>query len=93
MRPPFSISKYVSICSAFVMAAIIYVPPLWAQSASTDDTGLSALVSRQQQRMDLLEEELKGVRGTIEMELQNIHTEIESLHSLQLPISQVLQAM
>ena len=79
MRPSFSISKYGSICLAFVMAAIIYVPPLWAQSASTDDTGLSALVSRQQQRMDLLEEGLKGVRGTIEMELQNIHTEIESL--------------
>ena len=79
MRPPFSISKYVSICLAFVMAAIIYAPPLWAQSASTDDTGLSALVSRQQQRMDLLEEGLKGVRGTIEMELQNIRTEIESL--------------
>ena len=79
MRPPFSISKYVSICLAFVMAAAIYAPPLWAQSASTDDTGLSALVSRQQQRMDLLEEGLKGVRGTIEMELQNIRTEIESL--------------
>ena len=79
MRPPFSISKYVSICLAFVMAAIIYAPPLWAQSASTDDTGLSALVSRQQQRMDLLEEGLKGVRGTIEMELQNIRKEIESL--------------
>jgi TolA-binding protein len=79
MRPPFSISKYVSICLAFVMAAVIYAPPLWAQSASTDDTGLSALVSRQQQRMDLLEEGLKGVRGTIEMELQNIRTEIESL--------------
>ena len=79
MRPSFSISKYGSIFLAFVMAAIIHVPPLWAQSASTDDTGLSALVSRQQQRMDLLEEGLKGVRGTIEMELQNIHTEIESL--------------
>jgi len=79
MRPPFSISKYVSICLAFVMAAALYAPPLWAQSASTDDTGLSALVSRQQQRMDLLEEGLKGVRGTIEMELQNIRTEIESL--------------
>jgi len=79
MRPPFSISKYVSICLAFVMAAVIYAPPLWAQSASTDDTGLSALVLRQQQRMDLLEEGLKGVRGTIEMELQNIRTEIESL--------------
>jgi len=79
MRLPFSISKYVSICLAFVMAAVIYAPPLWAQSASTDDTGLSALVSRQQQRMDLLEEGLKGVRGTIEMELQNIRTEIESL--------------
>lgn len=79
MRPPFSISKYVSICLAFVMAAVIYAPPLWAQSASTDDTGLSALVSRQQQRMDLLEDGLKGVRGTIEMELQNIRTEIESL--------------
>ncbi|MGB1908283.1 MAG: hypothetical protein ACPHO2_00055 [Candidatus Puniceispirillaceae bacterium] len=79
MRPPFSISKYLSICLAFVMAAALYAPPLWAQSASTDDTGLSALVSRQQQRMELLEEELKGVRGTIEMELQNIRTEIESL--------------
>jgi TolA-binding protein len=79
MRPPFSISKYVSICLAFVMAAALYAPPLWAQSASTDDTGLSALVSRQQQRMELLEEGLKGVRGTIEMELQNIRTEIESL--------------
>ena len=79
MRTLFSISKYVSICLAFVIAAIIYAPPLWAQSASTDDTGLSALVSRQQQRMDLLEEGLKGVRGTIEMELQNIRKEIESL--------------
>ena len=79
MRPPFSISKYVSIWLAFVMVAIIYAPPLWAQSANTDDTGLSALVSRQQQRMDLLEDGLKGVRGTVEMELQNIRKEIESL--------------
>ena len=79
MRPPFSISKYVSICLAFVMAAALYAPPLWAQSANTDDAGLSALVSRQQQRMELLEEGLKGVRGTIEMELQNIRTEMESL--------------
>ena len=76
MRTLFSISKYVSICLVFVIAAIIYAPPLWAQSASTDDTGLSALVSRQQQRMDLLEEGLEGVRGTIEMELQNICKEI-----------------
>ena len=79
MRTPFSISKYAPICLAFVIAAIIYAPPLWAQSANTDDTGLSALVSRQQQRMDLLEEGLKGVRGTIEMEMQNIRKEIESL--------------
>jgi hypothetical protein len=31
-------------------------------------------VSRQQQRMDMLEEGLKDVRGTIEMELRNIRT-------------------
>lgn len=79
MRLPFSISKYVCICLAFAVAAVVYPHPLWAQSASSDDTGLSALVSRQQQRMDLLEEGLKGVRGTIEMELQNIRTEIEAL--------------
>src|SRR5210317_2112947 len=79
MRLSFSISKYVCICLAFAVEAVVYPHPLWAQSASSDDTGLSALVSRQQQRMDLLEEGLKGVRGTIEMELQNIRTEIEAL--------------
>ena len=44
-----------------------------------DQSGLSGLVSRQQQRMDMLEEGLKDVRGTIEMELRNIRTELENI--------------
>ncbi len=60
------------------IAAGLYPQTLLAQSNS-DQNGLSALVSRQQQRMDLLEEGIKDVRGTIETELQNIRTELETL--------------
>ena len=54
-------------------------PNIAAAQSSADQSGLSALVSRQQQRMDMLEEGLKDVRGTIEMELRNIRTEIENI--------------
>jgi TolA-binding protein len=54
-------------------------PKIAAAQSSADQNGLSALVSRQQQRMDMLEEGLKDVRGTIEMELRNIRTELENI--------------
>ena len=78
MRPFFSVSKFSALLLAVVIAAGLYPQTLLAQSNS-DQNGLSALVSRQQQRMDLLEEGIKDVRGTIETELKNIRTELETL--------------
>lgn len=78
MRPFFSVSKFSALLLAVGIAAGLYPQTLLAQS-SNDQNGLSALVSRQQQRMDLLEEGIKDVRGTIETELQNIRTELETL--------------
>ena len=74
MRPIFSVSKFLALFLAVGIAASLYPQTLLAQSTS-DQNGLSALVSRQQQRMDLLEEGIKDVRGTIETELQSIRTE------------------
>ena len=78
MRPFFSVSKFLALFLAVGIAASLYPQTLLAQSTS-DQNGLSALVSRQQQRMDLLEEGIKDVRGTIETELQSIRTELETL--------------
>ena len=78
MRPFFSVSKFSALLLAVGIAAGLYPQTLLAQSSS-DQNGLSALVSRQQQRMDLLEEGIKDVRGTIETELQNIRAELETL--------------
>ena len=78
MRPFFSVPKFSALLFAVGIAAGLYPQTLLAQSNS-DQNGLSALVSRQQQRMDLLEEGIKDVRGTIETELQNIRTELETL--------------
>ena len=78
MRPFFSVSKFSALLLAVGIAAGLYPQTLLAQSSS-DQNGLSALVSRQQQRMDLLEGGIKDVRGTIETELQNIRTELETL--------------
>jgi TolA-binding protein len=78
MRPFFSVSKFSALLLAVGIAAGLYPQTLLAQSNS-DQNGLSALVSRQQQRMDLLEGGIKDVRGTIETELQNIRTELETL--------------
>ena len=75
-----------SLLTGLVLASIIALPvtiglnPKSAAAQSpADQSGLSALVSRQQQRMDLLEEGLKDVRGTIETELQNIRNELENI--------------
>ena len=78
MGPFFSVSKISALFLAVGIAASIYPQTLFAQSTA-DQNGLSALVSRQQQRMDVLEEGIKDVRGTIETELQNIRTELETL--------------
>ena len=46
------------------------------QSSSSD---LSALVARQQLRMDTLESSLKDIRGTIEVEFRDIRVQLEQL--------------
>ena len=68
------------IASAMLLPLTIGLnPKIAAAQSSADQNGLSALVSRQQQRMGMLEEGLKDVRGTIEMELRNIRTELENI--------------
>ena len=75
-----------SLLARLVLASALLLPltiglnsNIAAAQSSADQSGLSALVSRQQQRMDMLEEGLKDVRGTIEMELRNIRTELENI--------------
>ena len=68
------------LASALLLPLTIGLNPnIAVAQSSADQSGLSALVSRQQQRMDMLEEGLKDVRGTIEMELRNIRTELENI--------------
>ena len=49
------------------------------QSTQSGSGDLSALVARQQLRMDTLENGLKDIRGTIEVELRDIRTQLEQL--------------
>ena len=56
--------------------------PLLAQDEGRPQTGssdLSALVARQQLRMDTLESSLKDIRGTIEVEFRDIRVQLEQL--------------
>ena len=56
--------------------------PLLAQDGGRTQTGssdLSALVARQQLRMDTLESSLKDIRGTIEVEFRDIRVQLEQL--------------
>ena len=56
--------------------------PLLAQNEERPRPGssdLSALVARQQLRMDMLESSLKDIRGTIEVELRDIRVQLEQL--------------
>ena len=46
------------------------------QSGSSD---LSALVARQQLRMDMLENSLKDIRGTVEVDLRDVRLQLEQL--------------
>ena len=49
------------------------------QTSQSDSSDLSALVARQQLRMDTLENGVKDIRGTIEVELRDIRTQLEQL--------------
>ena len=56
--------------------------PLLAQDEGRPQSGssdLSALVARQQLRMDTLESSLKDIRGTIEVEFRDIRVQLEQL--------------
>ena len=56
--------------------------PLLAQDEGGSQSGssdLSALVARQQLRMDTLESSLKDIRGTIEVEFRDIRVQLEQL--------------
>ena len=47
--------------------------------SQAETSGLSALVARQQLRMDTLETSLKDIRGTVEVELRDIRMRLEQL--------------
>ena len=59
-----------------------FSPPLLARDEGRPQSGssdLSALVARQQLRMDTLESSLKDIRGTIELEFRDIRVQLEQL--------------
>ena len=67
-----------------VLAFIVALPGLASAQSSTDETVIenaSALLTRHQQRMDILEAGLKDVRGIIENDLREITMKVEQMQS------------
>ena len=67
-----------------VLAFIVVLPGLASAQSSTDETVIenaSALLTRHQQRMDILEAGLKDVRGIIENDLREIKMKVEQMQS------------
>ena len=81
MRKPFISGVALVLLSNALIFGFLSVPSLAqndgrARSGSSD---LSALVARQQLRMDTLESSLKDIRGTVEVELRDIRLQLEQL--------------
>ena len=67
-----------------VFAFIVALPGLVKAQSSTDETVIenaSSLLTRHQQRMDILEAGLKDVRGIIENDLREIKMKVEQMQS------------
>ena len=67
-----------------VLASLLLPANAIAQSAARDNaisSNASALLTRQQQRMDILEQGLKEIRGVIEQDLREIKLKVEQLGS------------
>ena len=67
-----------------VLAFIVALPGLVNAQSSTDGTVIenaSALLTRHQQRMDILEAGLKDVRGILESDLREIKMKVEQMQS------------
>jgi TolA-binding protein len=67
-----------------VLASLLLPANAMAQSAASDNaisSNSSALLTRQQQRMDILEQGLKEIRGVIEQDLREIKLKVEQLGS------------
>ena len=70
---------------AIALALIVGLPGVvWAQTSGSNNNVLenaSALLTRQQQRMDILEGGLKEVRGILESDLREIRMKVEQIQS------------
>jgi len=67
-----------------VLASLLLPANAMAQSAASDNaisSNASALLTRQQQRMDILEQGLKEIRGVIEQDLREIKLKVQQLGS------------
>jgi TolA-binding protein len=67
-----------------VLASLLLPANAMAQSAASDNaasSNVSALLTRQQQRMDILEQGLKEIRGVVEQDLREIKLKVEQLGS------------
>jgi TolA-binding protein len=67
-----------------VLASLLLPANAIAQSAASDNaisSNASALLTRQQQRMDILEQGLKEIRGVVEQDLREIKLKVEQLGS------------
>ena len=67
-----------------VLAFLVALPGLASAQSSTDESVIenaSALLTRHQQRMDILEAGLKDVRGIIENDLREIKMKVEQMQS------------
>ena len=67
-----------------VLASLLLPANAMAQSAASDNatsSNASALLTRQQQRMDILEQGLKEIRGVVEQDLREIKLKVEQLGS------------
>ena len=81
MRKPF-ISYFALVLLLNVLISGFFSNPSFAQnrvSTQSASSDLSALVARQQLRMDTLESSLKDIRGTVEVEFRELRVQLEQL--------------
>ena len=80
------ISLKPALTMVLAASGLLLASPTFAQAQSSDSN--SALMARQQMRLNTIEENLKTVRGTLETEFRSIRMQIEKLADEEVQSSQ-----
>ena len=80
------ISLKPALTMVLAASGLLLASPTFAQAQSSDSN--SALMARQQMRLNTIEDNLKTVRGTLETEFRSIRMQIEKLADEEVQSSQ-----